>query len=367
MREHGVGFGRADVSPRMAGAYPLIVNAPSGLQVRSAYRAGIPLRPLQFETVTAFADAVEQVVVADAQTRGLSALSVRWWLQTLRIFAKYLASSGQAGAFLSGDVEAQLQVIDLWVRWLHTERRVSHVTVRTYFDGMNAITQRLERARGMVNPFGLLMPPPPGRPRIRVLTRDQAEALVSGITHFRWDSSLMRARNLAAVGLMLYAGMRRGEVLGLKTGDVSVAKGVAFIRKAKARFGGKPRTVYFPPQLRTILTGYLRERDAAKPRRTHQELLTLTTRDAPMTELSLKRLFTHLSKIAGFHVSPHMLRHTYATLLRQSGVADRVSMELMGHQSLAMLTRYSHVFDPEYEQEARKLTLDVDLPIDRVA
>jgi len=58
-----------------------------------------------------------------------------------------------------------------------------------------------------------------------------------------------------------------------------------------------------------------------------------------------------------------MLRHTYATLLRQSGVADRVSMDLMGHQSLAMLTRYSHVFEPEYELESRKLHLDVDLPL----
>jgi hypothetical protein len=44
-----------------------------------------------------------------------------------------------------------------------------------------------------------------------------------------------------------------------------------------------------------------------------------------------------------------------------SGVADRVSMELMGHESLSMLKRYSHVFEAEFHTEAQKLRLDVDL------
>lgn len=48
---------------------------------------------------------------------------------------------------------------------------------------------------------------------------------------------------------------------------------------------------------------------------------------------------------------------------RKAGVADRISMDFMGHTSLGMLTRYSHVFEPEYEVESRKLHLDVDLPL----
>jgi integrase len=347
----------------MQDAVQRIVHAPSGLEVRPMYRAAVPLRPLQFASAAAFADAAHAALANDAAARGLSALTLRWWEQSLSAFVKYLVASNHAGVFLSGDVEGQLAVIDAWVGWLRTERRVSHTTVRTYFGALTAIGQRLERARGMVNPFGLLLPPPPGRPRVRVLSREQAETIIGTITHFRWRSPLLRARNLAAVGLMLYAGLRRGEVLKLKTGDLNLQQGAAFIRRGKGKAGGKPRTAYLPPQLRTILALYLEERDAAKPRRTHAELITLSDANAPATAVTMTRLFARLSSLVGFHVSPHMLRHTYATLLRQFGVADRVSMDLMGHENLTMLTRYSHVFDPEYERECRKFTLDVDLPL----
>lgn len=343
---------------------PRVEIVPLGIELRSQYRSAAPRRPLQFATLQAFLDATGTALTRDAEARGLSALTLRWWEQSLRTFAGYLHSTHEDARFLSGDVELQLAVIDGWLRWLRTERQVSHTTARTYFGALTAIGQRLERAYGMVNPFGLVLPPRGGRPRPRVLTREQAETLVSTITHYRWRNALVRSRNLAIVGLMLYAGLRRGEVVGLKTGDVHASAGWLLIRQGKGKDGGKPRTAYLPPQLREILALYLRDRDAVKPRRTHPQLLTMTAENRPVTAVAITRLFLRLSAILGFPVSPHMLRHTYATLLRQVGVADRVSMDLMGHESLAMLTRYSHVFEPEYEVESRKLRLDVDLPLD---
>jgi integrase/recombinase XerC len=327
------------------------------------YQAAIPRRPLQFRTLDAFCDAARHAITREVETRGLSLLTLRWWEESLRVFARFLHSSGEEEAFLSGDVDAQLRAIDGWVRALRTERKVSHTTVHTYFGAMHAVCRRLERSRGMVNPFALLVPPRRGRSRRPVLAREQAEALITTITHFRWRSSLLRTRNLAVVGLMLYAGLRRGEVLRLKTGDLHIVEGWAAIRQGKGTEGGKPRTAYLPPQLRDILASYLKDRDKAKPRRTHPELVTTERRNAPAGVITITRLFQRLSAICGMHVSPHMLRHTYATLLRQSGVADRVSMDFMGHASLGMLTRYSHVFEPEYEVESRKLHLDVDLPL----
>ncbi len=348
---------------RHGGALPIIREVPASLELRPMYRAALPMRPLQYSTLAAFVEAADQAISRDAAARGLSPLTLRWWKQSLHVFALFLRDAPSAASFLSGDVEAQLHVIDGWIRWLRTERQASHTTVRTYFGALTAIGQRLERAHGMVNPFGLLVPPRAGRAQPRVLTREQAETLVNTITHYRWRSSLVRSRNLAVVGLMVYAGLRRGEVLGLKTGDVHATEGWIVIRRGKGRFGGKPRTAYLPPQLREILTRYLHDRDKAKPRRTHPELLTTTLENRRATTVTVTRLFHRLSSIVGFHVSPHMLRHTYATLLRQFGVADRVSMDFLGHESLAMLTRYSHVFEPEYELESRKVHLDVDLPL----
>ncbi|HEX8252781.1 MAG TPA: hypothetical protein VF846_06520, partial [Thermoanaerobaculia bacterium] len=73
----------------------------------------------------------------------------------MRAFAKYLRDTREDVRFLTGDVELQLHVIDGWLRWLRTDRQVSHTTVRTYFGALAAVGQRLERAHGMVNPFGL--------------------------------------------------------------------------------------------------------------------------------------------------------------------------------------------------------------------
>lgn len=291
---------------------PRVEIVPLGIELRPQYRSAVPRRPLQFATMKTFIDAAEKALASDAEARGLSALTLRWWEQSLRAFAGYLLWAREDARFLSGDVELQLAVIDGWLRWLRTERQVSHTTARTYFGALTAIGQRLERAYGMVNPFGLVIPPRAGRPRPRVLTREQAETLVSTITHYRWRNGLVRSRNLAVVGLMLYAGLRRGEVVGLKTGDIHTTAGWLLIRQGKGKHGGKPRTAYLPPQLREILALYLRDRDAVKPRRTHPQLLTMTGENRPVTAVAITRLFLRLSAILGFPVSPHMLRHTYA-------------------------------------------------------
>ncbi|MEA2766335.1 MAG: Phage integrase family, partial [Gemmatimonadaceae bacterium] len=135
------------------------------------------------------------------------------------------------------------------------------------------------------------------------------------------------------------------------------------VRDAKGRNGGRTRTSYMTPQLRNIIAAYLDIRMATEPERTHPELLTSIVGDLPMRLTALCRLFKYVRKGTGIAVTPHMLRHTYAMLLRQAGIPDRVSMDLMGHRSLAMLQRYSHVFDGEHQREAAKVLLDVDLPI----
>lgn len=73
---------------------------------------------------------------------------------------------------------------------------------------------------------------------------------------------------------------------------------------------------------------------------------------------AVRHLFATLRARAGVAVSPHVLRHTYVTLLRQSGADDRVTMELAGHASLAMTQRYSAVFSGEHLATADRLTLD---------
>jgi integrase/recombinase XerD len=211
----------------------------------------------------------------------------------------------------------------------------------------------------MANPLGVFEPPKIGLMQPRHLNRPTAERLLIVAANYRWRTDLQRTRNLLIIGLMLLAGLRRGEVVALRVGDVDLSHETIHLRRAKGRHGGKDRTAYMPPQLGMLMRTYLLERDRA--RRTHPELLTSTVANQPVSVTTVKRLFELLTRALGVRVSPHMLRHTYATLLRMSGISDRIAMDLMGHASLAMLKRYSHVFDGEHAAEARKLRLDVDL------
>ena len=83
--------------------------------------------------------------------------------------------------------------------------------------------------------------------------------------------------------------------------------------------------------------------------------------DRRIGEVTIRRLFARIRAGTGIYVTPHMLRHSYATMLRQAGVSDRVAMELLGHRSLAVLQRYSAIFDGECAAEAGRLTLAVPL------
>ena len=75
--------------------------------------------------------------------------------------------------------------------------------------------------------------------------------------------------------------------------------------------------------------------------------LTQVGDDRAIGEIALRVLFKRISTAMNMRVTPHMLRHTFATLCRQDDVPDRLAMELLGHASLSMLQRYSHVEDGE--------------------
>jgi integrase len=158
---------------------------------------------------------------------------------------------------------------------------------------------------------------------------------------------------------MLLAGLRRSEVIRLQYADVNEEAGTIVIRDSKGPDGGKTRTSYMPPQLRLIIQQYKAER--RKSKRTTPFFIVDRLEDRGITAEPVRDVCAHAGKALKLPITPHALRHTYATLLRQAGVPDRVSMDLLGHTSLSMLQRYSHVFEGEHLAHANRLTLDVPL------
>lgn len=312
--------------------------------------------PLQSPSLEHFDARVTAVVADVAGVEGLQPTTRAWALRAYRSFRRFLKATGSERSFLDGDVRAQVLTLQRWVAWLR-EADLSRSAINSYWRGLASISRWIQRREGTVDPFAYVSTPGVGQLLPRCLPRPSAERLLAFAQHYPWHSALERTRSLAIIGLMLLAGLRRGEVLRLGFGDLDLEAGTIRIVKAKGMHGGKDRTGYIPEQLREILAAYLVERQVAK--RTNPELITSVRANAGISSTVLRDLFRTLSRESGIHVSPHMLRHTYATLLRQAGVPDRLLMELLGHTSVTMTYRYAHVFSHEVQAEAQRLKLDV--------
>ncbi len=315
----------------------------------------LPVRPLQFPSPDHFFVRVREENERAIRDFGLKASTRRWYEDALRSLHAYLIAAKVGDDFVSGDFAQQRQVLMHWCGWL-MEHGTRRVTVRTYWQSLRAQLGRLEVADGLMNPMRWIPPPRVGKLLPKSLTRDAARCVLQFVQNHSWPSDFVRARNTAIVATMLLAGLRRMEVVRLDRHDYDSDRHTLAISASKGAFGGKDRTAYVNRQLAGILDFYLQHRARLQPR--VPTLFTSPNGTGPAGIAAVRYLFDVVSERTGVRVSPHRLRHTFATLLRQSGVSDRVSMDLLGHENLSTLQRYSGVFEPEYAEAIEKLSLD---------
>jgi len=147
------------------------------------------------------------------------------------------------------------------------------------------------------------------------------------------------ARNLALIDLLFATGMRVGEASSLNVTDFLEAEGI-FKIKGK---GGRPRLAFAVDEKSLQI-----QRDHAKVRsqiETESSALFLNSSRKRLSTQGIANVVAHLRREAGVerHVTPHMLRHTVATLLLQNGVDIRIVQEFLGHASIATTQRYTHI------------------------
>lgn len=327
------------------------------LSLQQSGRTPQAIRPFQFPTLRHLDERIDRVIERAATVEALQASTLRSYRDAYGSLRRFLTETKNERRFLGGALDVQKETLLAWQGWL-LSRKSSRVTVRTYWRTLASVLRRIEEQDQMVNPLRWLPSPRTGRLQPRALRPVDARTLVLFLRNFQWSSPFIRTRNLAIVGCMLLAGLRRSEVLKLRCEDIDTGRGTIAIQRGKGRYGGKDRTAYMSPQLSVILTDY--ETARARLGRASPSFFTALRRDRAIGPGCLRRLFLFIQGKTGIHVTPHVLRHTYATLLRQAGVSDRVSMALLGHEHLSTLQRYSHVFDEEYVTEVRKLTLPLD-------
>ena len=186
------------------------------------------------------------------------------------------------------------------------------------------------------NPCQGLKNPRQDKPQPRTLNVDQALSLMQTDL----EPSPKNLRDLALAELLYGSGLRISEALGLNLGDIDLGQGIVQVRGK----GGKERLAPITDAGRDRLKAYLEQRNGFNPDPQEQALF-LGLRGKRLQRREANRILARLSKLAGLpqEISPHVLRHTFATHLLQSGADLRSVQELLGHSRISTTQRYTHL------------------------
>jgi site-specific recombinase XerD len=172
----------------------------------------------------------------------------------------------------------------------------------------------------------------------------------------------VRAPRYRAFFSLLYdTGLRISEAVALKVGDIDHPRGVIHVREGK---GGKDRQVKLGNRLYEILRAYWREERMKVP---HSEpfskdsLVFASVRGRPLCVVFAGKVIKAAAQAAGItkRVTPHTLRHSFATAQMEAGTGLRVVQAQLGHASIRSTQIYLHV--------STHLILKAPSPLDALA
>ena len=243
------------------------------------------------------------------------------------------------------------------VRGLYRERLDAGLAPRTVLHVHRTLSKALKQAHddGLItrNAAGPVKPPRPRREEIEPLDREQVRAL--------FDAASVAGDRLEALYVVaVTAGLRRGELLGLKWEDVDLDAGVIQVRRMlsepkgghifEAPKSGKGRSIRLTRKATTALREHRKRQlegriEHAGPWE-HHGLIFPSGVGTPISGGNLTRAFKALLARAELPTTTrfHDLRHTCATLLLRQGTNPKYVQELLGHADISLtLNVYSHV------------------------
>ena len=223
---------------------------------------------------------------------------------------------GTVKAFLKSDLTLNADGMMKYLRILNNSKN----TIQTKF----YILKSFLSVSGLENNF-----PKPPKKSInlpRYLTESEAKKIL------RVASQLGDAKAFMILSFMLYTGVRVSELVGIEIKDISFENSTVRIRGK----GDKERIVPLPQKYLKLLKKYTGKRTG---------YLFLTRRKNSYERFGIFAMVKKYARLAGIkkNVSPHILRHTFATLALSNGTDPFTIKEVLGHSSLNTTLKYAHV------------------------
>ncbi len=227
---------------------------------------------------------------------------------------------------------------------------IEHLFLRRYLAGLSKNTRKSSIGRKLAairsffrfllrrgsigrNPAELIATPKKEQKLPFHLDIDQATILMEAPDNDRKYA----LRDRAMLELLYSSGLRVSELTGLNIGELDLAGGMVRVTGK----GGKERIVPVGSRALEAITAYLDQRSDG----TTGSALFLNSRGGRINRRSVARTVdAHVLRIAAFkRISPHTLRHTFATHMLEGGADLRAIQELLGHASLSTTQKYTHV------------------------
>ena len=277
---------------------------------------------------------IESFLDALWMERGLSRNTLTAYRSDLRGLAGWLA--GQASSLLAaGNGELQR-----YLAYLVVERKTKTRTTARLLSSLRRFYRWLVReGRLKGDPSALIDSPKIGRPLPKSLSEAEVEALLEAPD----DGSDLGLRDRAMLELLYASGLRVSELVGLRLDQLNLQVGVVRV----VGKGNKERLVPVGEEAGGWLARYLSgARRALLDGRPADALFPTQRRAAAMTRQAFWQLIKRYALQAGIDpakISPHTLRHAFATHLLNHGADLRTVQMLLGHSDLSTTQIYTHI------------------------
>jgi integrase/recombinase XerD len=276
--------------------------------------------------------AIQRFVESLWVEEGLSPHTLKAYGSDLRLFAAWLATNRRAEltALTGEDIEAYLG-------WRHSRKSKSRTSARVLSSIRHFCAYRLRRGEITGDPCALIAPPKLGRFLPDTLTESEVEALLAAPD----VDTPLGFRDRAMLEMLYATGLRVSELVGLSFGQISLRQGVVRISGK----GDKDRLVPVGEEALDWLERYLDKVRPVTLKGRQSDFLFVTDRGGAMTRQAFWHLIKRYAGQAGISkpLSPHTLRHAFATHLLNHGADLRVVQMLLGHSDLSTTQIYTHV------------------------
>jgi len=260
-----------------------------------------------------------------------SELTVNGYLRDLDLFLEFLNENN-----IKNYNEVEYGDIRLYINYLY-ELKYTNKTISRHISSLRSFFKYLKNNHIIKNnPIVLISNPKLDKKLPKYLNYNEIERLLNSYD----NNNYLGIRNSIILEMLYSTGIRVGEIINIKLAHLSlIDRTIRIIGK-----GNKERIVYFGSKCSELIKLYLKS-SYNELNINNLEYMFLSKTGKKISDREIRRIVDDAATIAGIDmkISPHVLRHTFATHMLSDGADLRSVQELLGHENLSTTQIYTHL------------------------